>query len=72
MNASSEAGRTVVNGMSYRSRDSANANSAVIVNVAPEDFDGTDALAGRPFPAPVGGSVLCGCGHGKQNSGAAL
>ena len=49
VNASSEAGRTVVNGMSYRSRDSANANSAVIVNVAPEDFDGTDALAGVRF-----------------------
>lgn len=38
VNASSEPGRLSVNGMSYRKRDGANANSAVIVTVTPEDF----------------------------------
>lgn len=38
VNASSEEGRLAVNGMSYHDRDSANANSAMIVTVTPEDF----------------------------------
>lgn len=38
VNASSEQGRLAVNGMSYRDRGSANANSAIIVSVTPEDF----------------------------------
>lgn len=38
VNASSEPGRIAVNGMSYSSRDGANANSAIIVTVTPEDF----------------------------------
>ena len=38
VNASSEPEATAVNGMSYSGRDSANANSAVIVTVTPEDF----------------------------------
>ena len=37
VNASSEEGRLAVNGMSYHARDGANANSAVIVTVTPED-----------------------------------
>lgn len=49
VNASSEEGRLAVNGMSYAARDSKNANSAIIVSVAPEDFDGKDALAGVRF-----------------------
>lgn len=49
VNASSEAARLAVNGMSYSGRDGANANSAVIVSVTPDDFDGTDALAGVRF-----------------------
>ncbi len=49
VNASSEEGRTVVNGMSFHKRDGENANSAVIVTVTPEDFEGTDALAGVRF-----------------------
>ena len=40
MNASSEEGRLAVNGMSYSGRDSANANSALIVTVSPEDYVG--------------------------------
>lgn len=49
VNASSEEGRLAVNGMSYYNRDGANANSAIVVTVSPEDFGGTDALAGVEF-----------------------
>lgn len=49
VNASSEEGRLAVNGMSYAKRDGKNANSAIIVSVKPEDFDGTDALSGVRF-----------------------
>lgn len=38
VNASSECGRLVVNGMSEYARDGANANSAIVVTVGPEDF----------------------------------
>ncbi len=38
VNASSEAGRLAVNGMSYSGQDGENGNSAVIVSVTPEDF----------------------------------
>ncbi|MDO4803733.1 MAG: FAD-dependent oxidoreductase [Lachnospiraceae bacterium] len=38
VNASSEAGLLAVNGMSYSDRNSANANSALIVTVSPEDY----------------------------------
>ncbi len=49
VNASSEACKTAVNGMSYRARDSKNANSAIIVSVTPEDFSGDDPLSGMAF-----------------------
>lgn len=49
VNASSEAGRTAVNGMSYSRRDGINANSAVIVAVTPEDFGSSHPLAGVEF-----------------------
>lgn len=49
VNASSEQKRLAVNGMSYSGRDGANANSAIIVSVTENDFDGTDALAGVRF-----------------------
>ena len=49
VNASSEQGRLAVNGMSYSGRDSQNANSAIIVTVTPEDFQGEGALAGVEF-----------------------
>ena len=49
VNASSEEGRLAVNGMSYSKRDSKNANSAIIVSVTPDDFDGEDALSGVRF-----------------------
>lgn len=49
VNASSEEGRTAVNGMSYSGRSGRNANSAVIVSVTPEDFEADGPLAGIEF-----------------------
>lgn len=49
VNASSEAGRLCVNGMSRAARDGENANSALIVQVGPEDFEGEDPLCGMRF-----------------------
>ena len=49
VNASSEPGRLVVNGMSYSGRNGSNANSAIIVSVTPEDYEGSSPLAGVEF-----------------------
>ena len=50
VNASSEEGRLAVNGMSYSGRNSANANSAVIITITPEDYgDSRDPLSGVIF-----------------------
>lgn len=49
VNASSEEGMLAVNGMSYRARDSRNANSAIVVTVSPEDFGGSEPLDGLVF-----------------------
>nr|MDE6851006.1 FAD-dependent oxidoreductase [Lachnospiraceae bacterium] len=49
VNASSEPGRLVVNGMSDYDRAGLNANSAIVVTVSPEDFGGQDVLAGIEF-----------------------
>lgn len=49
VNASSEPGKTAVNGMSYSGRDGKNSNSAMIVTVTPEDFGGEGPLAGIAF-----------------------
>ncbi len=46
VNASSEIGGIAVNGMSQSRRDGVNANSALLVGINPEDFDGDDVLAG--------------------------
>ena len=46
--AASEAGGVVVNGMSLFRRDGGIANSALVVNVTPDDF-GTEPLAGVAF-----------------------
>jgi hypothetical protein len=47
--ASSESGGLVVNGMSHWRRNGQWSNSALVVSVRPEDFDGDDALAGVRF-----------------------
>lgn len=49
VDASSEKGRLAVNGMSYSRRDGANANSAIIVSVTPEDYGSSHPLAGIAF-----------------------
>ena len=49
VNASSEDQMLAVNGMSYQARDSENANSAIIVTVSPDDFPGSDPMAGIHF-----------------------
>ena len=49
VNASSEAGKLAVNGMSYSGRDSGVANSAIIVSVTKEDFGSNHPLAGVVF-----------------------
>lgn len=50
VNASSEENRLAVNGMSYRARDAANANSAVVVSVSPQDFpEPADPFGGLEF-----------------------
>lgn len=47
--ASSELGGVVTNGMSNNAREGANANSALLVNVTPEDFGDNGVLAGVEF-----------------------
>lgn len=49
VNASSEADRLVVNGMSYSGRDSACSNSAIIVSVTPNDYGCDHPLSGVWF-----------------------
>lgn len=64
VNASSEEQRLAVNGMSYSGRDGTNANSAIIVSVTENDFDGTDALAGVRFQEKLEEKAFQ-LGHGK-------
>lgn len=49
VNSASEQGRVVCNGMSNFGRDEVNANSAILVNVHPEDFGSDKLLAGVDF-----------------------
>ncbi len=49
VNAASEVDGIVVNGMSNYRRDAELSNSALVVSVRPEDFPGTDSLAGIRF-----------------------
>lgn len=49
MASSSEENTIVTNGMSKFARDGENANSAILVNVTPNDFDGDSPLAGIYF-----------------------
>ncbi len=64
VNASSEAGRIAVNGMSYSGRDGANANSAIIVTVSPKDFDVPGPLGGVEFQRRLEGQAYR-LGNGK-------
>ena len=49
VNASSEEGGIVVNGMSLYRRDEELSNSALVVSVKPDDFPGDDPLSGMRF-----------------------
>lgn len=51
--SSSHGGRHVVNGMSNYARNSAYANSGLVVKVGPDDFDGEDALAGMRYQEDI-------------------
>ena len=47
--SSSDEEQVVVNGMSNYARDAENANAAIVVQVMPEDYPGSDALSGVRF-----------------------
>ncbi len=49
INAASEDGGLVTNGMSLFARDLENANSALLVSITPEDFPGASPLSGIEF-----------------------
>lgn len=49
VNASSEKNRLVTNGMSYFDRGGKNANSALLIEVYPEDLDDSNVLSGVEF-----------------------
>lgn len=51
--SASEEGGVVTNGMSTYARDGANSNSALLVNVTPEDLPGTDVLEGVYFQREI-------------------
>ncbi|MGN0162611.1 MAG: NAD(P)/FAD-dependent oxidoreductase [Candidatus Ornithomonoglobus sp.] len=51
--SASEEGGVVTNGMSRFARDGENANSALLVNVTPEDLPGDDALEGCRFQREI-------------------
>lgn len=64
VNSSSEEKHTAVNGMSYSKRDGKNANTAMIVNVTPEDFGSDSPLAGIEFQRKLEKAAY-NCGEGK-------
>ena len=64
VNASSEEGMLAVNGMSYSDRGSANANSAIVVTVSPEDYQADGPLSGIAFQRNMERAAY-ECGGGK-------
>lgn len=63
VNASSQAGRLAINGMSDHARDSGVANSAIVCNVEPSDFPSGAVLAGVAFQEDMEGRAFR-AGHG--------
>ncbi|WP_350344302.1 FAD-dependent protein [Proteinivorax tanatarense] len=51
--AASEKGHLVTNGMSYYSRDDTNANSALLVNIMPDNLESDHPLAGVHFQREI-------------------
>ena len=64
VNASSENGHIAVNGMSYSGRNGSNSNSAIVVSVKTEDFDGDSPLAGMELQRKLERRIYEE-GHGK-------
>jgi len=62
--ATNHSDRVVVNGMSYSRRTAFHANSAVIVSVEIEDYDGTDPLAGVRFQDAIESRAYAAGGGG--------
>lgn len=60
--SASEEGGVVTNGMSYFARDGKNANSALLVNVTPEDFADSDPLSGMYFQREIERKAFEACG----------
>lgn len=64
VNASSEQGGTLVNGMSYSDRGSKNANSAIVVTIEENDFSGNNILSGIDYQRELEKKVYS-LGQGK-------
>ena len=64
MNASSESGRLVLNGMSYAARASAFSNSAMVVRCHTEDYPSAHPLAGLEFQAKIEQKAFEAAGRG--------
>ncbi len=62
INASSEKRMTCVNGMSNSARNGENANSALLVEVRPEDLEGDSVLAGIEFQREIERRAYSSCG----------
>ena len=60
--SASENGGVVTNGMSVFARDGKNANSALLVNVTPEDLPGVDVLEGCKFQREIEKKAYDLCG----------
>ena len=60
--SASEEGGIVTNGMSYFKRDGENANSALLVNVTPQDLQGDDVLEGCRFQRDIEKKAYNLCG----------
>ena len=67
VNASSENGGVVTNGMSYQARNYENANSAVLVGINVEDYYKGDVLDGVEFQRKIEQKAFK-CGNGKPVS----
>ncbi|MDO5398346.1 MAG: FAD-dependent oxidoreductase [bacterium] len=61
--SASEEGGIVTNGMSCFKRDGSNANSAVLVNITPQDFPGDDVLAGMYFQREIEQKAYAAAGN---------
>lgn len=64
--AASEENRLVSNGMSYHARDLDNANSALVVTVSPDDFEGDSPLRGMEFQRKYEGLAYTLGGGGSK------